>query len=86
VREELGIPVEIGRPLAARGGGYGEVVILFEAHRLDDAELQLSDEIERVGYFPPAELPPMPEIVRSYILEAVAALRCGDLSRPGEGE
>lgn len=81
IREELGIPVEIGRPLAASGGGYGEVTILFEAHRLDDAELRLSDEIERVGYFLPAELPAMPEIIRSYILEAVAALRSGESGR-----
>jgi ADP-ribose pyrophosphatase YjhB (NUDIX family) len=83
VREELGISVEIGRPLAARGGGYGEVTILFEAHRLDDAALCLSDEIECVAYFPPDALPPMPEIVRSYILEAVEALRDGRPSPAG---
>jgi ADP-ribose pyrophosphatase YjhB (NUDIX family) len=84
VREELGIAVEIGRPLAARGGGFGEITILFEARRLDATELRLSDEIERIAYFSPDSLPPMPEIVRSYILEAVEALRSGEPGSQGE--
>ena len=86
MREELGFWWRSGGRWQPSGGGYGEVTILFEAHGLDDAELHLSDEIERVGFFFPAELPPMPEIVRSYILEAVAALGKDGPSRPGESE
>ena len=74
VREELGVPVRIGRALAARSGGYGEVTILFEAIRLNDAVFTFSDEILRAEFFAPDALPPMPEIVRSYIQEAVEAL------------
>ncbi|MCC5270603.1 NUDIX hydrolase, partial [Staphylococcus aureus] len=66
VREELGVPVRIGRALAARRGGYGEVTVLFEAIRLDDAAFTFSDEILRAEFFASDALPPMPEIVRSY--------------------
>ena len=74
VREELGVEVTVGRPLATCEGGYGELTILFCCDRLDDAELRLSDEIERAEYFAPNALPPMPDLVRSCLLEALEGL------------
>jgi 8-oxo-dGTP pyrophosphatase MutT (NUDIX family) len=73
VWEELGLRVEVGRALATRGGGYGEVAILFECRRLDDAPFRLSDEILRAEFFRPEALPPMADIVRACLTEALVA-------------
>ena len=74
VREELGVRVAVGRPLATRGGGYGELTILFDCRRLDDAPFRLSDEIARAEFFWPEALPPMSGIARACLAEALAAL------------
>jgi ADP-ribose pyrophosphatase YjhB (NUDIX family) len=74
VREELGVHIAVGQPLATRGGGYGELTILFDCRRLDDAPLQLSDEIAQARFFSPDALPPMADGARECLTEALAAL------------
>lgn len=74
LREELGAEVAVGRPLAVRGGGYGEVAILFECELLSALPFQLSDEIARAEFFDPAALPPMAAAARRCLLEALATL------------
>lgn len=66
--------VAVGRALATRGGGYGELTILFDCRLLDDAPFRLSDEIERAEFFEPEALPPMSGIARACLTEALAAL------------
>ena len=77
VREELGVRVDVGRALATRGGGYGEVTILFDCRLLDDTPFRRSDEIERAEFFPPTALPPMSEVARACLTEALEALGAG---------
>jgi 8-oxo-dGTP pyrophosphatase MutT (NUDIX family) len=74
VREELGVRVAVGHPLAMHGGGYGEVTILFDCRLLDGPTFRLSDEIERAEFFHPDALPPMAEAARECLTEALAAL------------
>ena len=76
VWEELGIRVEVGRALATRTGGYGELAILFDCRRIDDAPLRLSHEIEEARYFALEDLPPQlsGDLTYASLLEAVAAL------------
>ena len=85
VREELGVRVAVGRPLAIRGGGYGELTILFDCRRLDDAPLQLSDEIARAELFHPDALPPMADAAHECLTEALEALAMGRPLRTGSG-
>lgn len=66
--------VAIGRPLATRGGGYGELTVLFDCRRLDDAPFRLSDEIARAEFFHPDALPPMYDLARECLTEALQAL------------
>jgi 8-oxo-dGTP pyrophosphatase MutT (NUDIX family) len=77
VREELGLHIEVGRALAMRGGGYGELTILFDCRRVDDAPLRLSDEIARAEFFPPDALPPMAGAALECLTEALEALAVG---------
>jgi ADP-ribose pyrophosphatase YjhB (NUDIX family) len=73
-REEVGLQVTIGQPLAIGGGGYGELTVLFEAEIVGDATLTLSDEIERAAFFPADALPPLADQTRRWLAEAFAAL------------
>src|SRR5215212_12229450 len=73
-REEVGLDVTVGRPLAVGSGGYGEVTILFECHLLGEPTLRLSDEIERAAFFPPDALPPLADQTRRWLAEALATL------------
>jgi ADP-ribose pyrophosphatase YjhB (NUDIX family) len=73
-REEVGLHVTIGQPLAIGGGGYGELTVLFEAAIVGEATLTLSDEIERAAFFPPDALPPLADQTRRWLTEAFAAL------------
>ena len=77
--------VEAGRALAMRGGGYGELTILFDCRRLDDAPLRLSDEIARAEFFPPDALPPMADGALECLNEALEALEVGAEVRTGSG-
>jgi len=74
VREELGVRVAVGQALATRGGGYGELTILFDCRRLDDDPFRFSDEIARAEFFSPDALPPMSADARECLIEALAAL------------
>ena len=85
VWEELGVRVAVGQPLATRGGGYGELTILFDCRRLDDAPFRLSDEILRAEFFHPDALPPMYDIAQDCLIEALDALGAGPLIRTGSG-
>ncbi|HZO29682.1 MAG TPA: NUDIX hydrolase [Chloroflexota bacterium] len=74
VREELGLRVDVGRPLATRDGGYGELTILFDCRLLDDAPIRPSYEIAQAEFFHPDALPPMYDVARDCLLEGLAAL------------
>jgi 8-oxo-dGTP pyrophosphatase MutT (NUDIX family) len=74
VFEEVGLRILPGRLLATDVGGYGDLTFLFEARRLDNGRLSLSDEITRAAYFAPGELPPMDARTRRLIENAVAVL------------
>src|SRR5215212_10076564 len=78
-REEVGLEVTVGRPLAVGGGGYGEVTILFDCMPLGEPNPRLSDEIERAAFFAPDALPPLADQTRRWLAEALAAL---DADRP----
>jgi len=73
-REEVGLQVTIGPPLAIGGGGYGELTVLFAADIVGEPTLTLSDEIERADYFSPDALPPLADQTRRWLSEAFAAL------------
>lgn len=73
-REEVGLSVTIGRPLAIGGGGYGELTVLFEAEIVGEPVLTLSDEIERADFFPPDALPSLADQTRRWLTEAFATL------------
>lgn len=77
IREELGVSIAVGRPLAIRGGGYGELTILFDCRLLTDAPLHPSHEIARAEFFQPDALPPMYDVARDCLLEALAELDGG---------
>jgi 8-oxo-dGTP pyrophosphatase MutT (NUDIX family) len=76
-REEVGLHVTIGRPLAIGGGGYGELTVLFEAAIVGEPILTLSDEIERAAFFPPDALPSLANQTHRWLTEAFAALDAG---------
>jgi 8-oxo-dGTP diphosphatase len=73
-REEVGLQVKVGRPLALGGGGYGELTILFECQVVGDLRLTLSEEIERAEFFSPDALPPLAPQTQRWLAEALAAL------------
>jgi ADP-ribose pyrophosphatase YjhB (NUDIX family) len=73
-REEVGLNVVVGRPLSARGGGYGELTILFACETVGETTLRLSDEIEEARFFPVDALPLQSDGVRLWLEEALAAL------------
>jgi hypothetical protein len=68
------VRVAVGRPLAIRGGGYGELTILFDCRLLEEGPFQLSEEIEGAEYFSPNALPPMADAALECLVEALAAL------------
>jgi ADP-ribose pyrophosphatase YjhB (NUDIX family) len=69
--EELGIRVTAGRVVAARRGMWGELAVVFEGSRGDDAPFRLTAEISEARYFAPDALPPGLEQTRALVLEAV---------------
>jgi ADP-ribose pyrophosphatase YjhB (NUDIX family) len=73
-REEVGLRVTIGRPLAIGGGGYGEVTMLFEGQIVGESDLRLSDEIERADFFALDALPPMAGQTWHWLAEGLEAL------------
>ncbi len=74
--EEVGLTVEVGRPLSIGVGDYGALSILFECRMIADRTLRLSDEVDRAGFFPPDALPPMPEYARRWLLSGLATSNC----------
>jgi ADP-ribose pyrophosphatase YjhB (NUDIX family) len=58
-REELGLDVEIGDPLATARGIYGEVTVVFEGRVQGEAKLTLDAEIADARWFAPDALPPL---------------------------
>jgi ADP-ribose pyrophosphatase YjhB (NUDIX family) len=59
-REELGVAVVVGAPLATGRNPFGAISVLFEARLADpDAELVLDDEISEARFFALDGLPPM---------------------------
>jgi ADP-ribose pyrophosphatase YjhB (NUDIX family) len=83
VYEEVGLMVEVGRPLSIGVGDYGALSVLFECRVIADSALRLSDEVDRAGFFPPDALPPMPEYARRWLLSGLAASNC---TPPGQSE
>jgi len=76
VYEEVGLAVEVGRPLSIGVGDYGELSILFECRAIGGPTLRLSDEVDRAEFFPADALPPMPEYARRWLLSGLAASNC----------
>jgi 8-oxo-dGTP pyrophosphatase MutT (NUDIX family) len=81
VWEELGVRVVVGQPLATAGGSYGELTVLFDCRLLDDSAFQLSDEIQQAAFFHPDALPPMADVTRQCLAEALAAFAAAPLQR-----
>ena len=74
VCEEVGLAVEVGRPLAVGTGGYEQVNILFDGRIVGERDARLSEEIDGAAYFAPSEFPPMPAETRRWLEEGLAAL------------
>lgn len=70
--EEIGVRVTVGRILAVGSGPYREISLAFECHVANDWAPRLSEEIDRVAYFSPDNLPPLPAATRRLIEEAIS--------------
>ena len=60
-REETGLTVAVIGLLdviAGRGCGYADIVIVYRARSVE-GELRAADDVDRVGFFAPEELPPL---------------------------
>src|SRR3712207_699557 len=79
--EETGLRVRAGRVLAIGSGPYAELTIAIECRIVGDDGVSPSEEIDRLAYFPPRALPPLPEHTRRLLLAAVAA-QDGEPERP----
>jgi ADP-ribose pyrophosphatase YjhB (NUDIX family) len=71
--EETGLRVRPGRVLAVDSGPYGEISFAFECAVVGDDGFRPSEEIDRIAYFPPHALPPLPGNTRRLLEEAVMA-------------
>jgi 8-oxo-dGTP diphosphatase len=71
--EEIGVRLTVGRILAVGSGPYREISLAFECRVAEDWAPRLSEEIDRVAYFSPEDLPPLPVATRRLIEEALAA-------------
>jgi ADP-ribose pyrophosphatase YjhB (NUDIX family) len=69
--EETGLRVRPGRVLAVDAGPYGEISFAFECAVVGDDGFRPSEEIDRMAYFAPHALPPLPGTTRRLIEEAV---------------
>jgi len=70
--EETGLRVRAGRILAMDMGPYGEISFAFECTVVGDDGFSPTEEIDRMGYFPPSALPRLPGNTRRLIDAAVA--------------
>lgn len=71
-REELGLEVAVGRPLATARGPFGEVTVVFSA-ACDElpGQLVLDAEIAEARFFAPGSLPPLFGPARWLVGEAI---------------
>ena len=72
--EETGLRVRAGRVLALGSGPYAELTVAIECAVIGDDGFRPSEEIDRVAYFSPSTLPPLPSNTRRLIEAAVAVL------------
>jgi len=70
--EETGLRVTAGRVLDIGGGPYGEISLAFECLVLGDTGFRPSHETDRIGYFPPSDLPRMTAETRRLLERALA--------------
>ena len=81
--EETGLRVMAGRVLDIGSGPYREVSVAFECRVVGDAGFRPNNETDRIGYFAPAELPPMTAETRRLLERALAVQ---DRWRVSEGD
>lgn len=75
-REELGVLVDAGAPLASGRGPFGEVTVIFEGRWRGEPAVRLLDaELAEARFFDITALPPMLPPARDLIAEALAVLR-----------
>ena len=72
--EETGLHVVAGHLLEVDGGPYGEVSLIFECRVVGDHGFRPGPETDRIGYFPPDDLPAMTAEVR-HLLERTIAIQ-----------
>ena len=70
--EETGLRVTVGRVLGVSSGPYWDVTLAFECRPIEGRARSVSDETDRVAYFPISKLPPLPRVVRQLVEEALA--------------
>lgn len=75
--EETGLRVTVGRVLEIGTGPYREVSLAFECRVVGDDGFRTSHETDRIGYFAPADLPPMTAETRWLLERALAVLALG---------
>jgi ADP-ribose pyrophosphatase YjhB (NUDIX family) len=72
-REEVGLEVRAGALLAVGRGEWGDIRIAYACEPVDGRAPTTSAEVDRIAYFAPEEVPPLPPALRAFILEAVRA-------------
>lgn len=84
--EETGLRVRAGRLLAADSGPYAEITLAFECTVVGDDGFRPSEEIDRIAYFAPDALPPLPSHTRRILQAAVTAQDTLDVARSSAPE
>ena len=75
--EETGLRVRAGRVLAIGSGPYAEMTVAIECTIVGNDGFSPSEEIDRLAYFSPRDLPPLPANTRR-LIEAAVAVQDGD--------
>ena len=70
--EETGLRIVAGRLLEVDGGPYGEVSLVFECRVVGDHGFRPGPETDRIGYFPPDDLPAMTTEMRQLLERTIA--------------
>lgn len=86
--EETGLRVTAGRLLEVDGGPYGEVSLVFACQVVGDSGFQPGPETDRIGYFPPDNLPSMTVETRRLLERTIAIQepwRASSVGHPSEG-
>ena len=85
--EETGLRIVAGRLLDVDGGPYGEVSVVFECRVVGDHGFRPGPETDRIGYFPPDDLPVMTVEIRRLLERTIAIQerwRAANVGQPPE--